>query len=114
MTEKFVLKSVCGEDKIFEKEDSFPMTEKQIVNELNTNEEVISELIEENKKLQSINQDHCDYIGDVEADFVRLEQENKELKQQLESEHTMLDNAILLERTRMGKNSLIQYKEAIM
>ena len=79
MGEKFVLKSVCGEDKIFKKEDSFPMTEKQIVNELNTNEEVISELIEENKKLQSINQDHCDYIADVEADFVRLEKENKEL-----------------------------------
>jgi len=80
MTEKFLLKSVCGEDKIFKKEDSFPMTEKQIVNELNTNEKEISELIKENKKLQSINQDHCDYIGDVEADFVRLEQENKELK----------------------------------
>lgn len=39
----------------------------------------LNELAEENKKLQSINQDHCDYIADVEADFVRLEKENKEL-----------------------------------
>ena len=35
------------------------------------------------------------------------------LKKQIESEHQMLQNAILLERTRMGKNSLIQYQEAI-
>jgi len=83
MTDKFSLKDVGGEYKIYEKEDSFPMTEKQIVNKLNTNEEVINELIEENKKLQSINQDHCDYIADVEADFVRLEQENKKIKEEL-------------------------------
>ncbi len=42
-----------------------------------------------------------------------LAEENKALRKQLESEHTMLDNAILLERTRMGQNSLKQYKEAI-
>ena len=42
-----------------------------------------------------------------------LDSENKSLKQQLKSEHQMLDNAILLERTRMGQNSLKQYKEAI-
>ena len=42
-----------------------------------------------------------------------LHEENQRLKKQLESEHTMLDNAILLERTRMGQNSLKQYKEAI-
>ena len=42
-----------------------------------------------------------------------LAEENQRLKKQLESEHTMLDNAILLERTRMGQNSLKQYKEAI-
>ena len=45
--------------------------------------ELLNELAEENKKLQSINQDHCDYIADVEADFVRLEKENKELKQSI-------------------------------
>ena len=42
-----------------------------------------------------------------------LVEENKQLKKQLESEHTMLDNAILLERTRMGQSALKQYKEAI-
>ena len=43
----------------------------------------------------------------------QLHEENQQLKKQIESEHQMLDNAILLERTRMGKNSLIQYREAI-
>ena len=42
-----------------------------------------------------------------------LNNENKALKKQLETEHTMLDNAILLERTRMGKNCLKQFREAI-
>lgn len=42
-----------------------------------------------------------------------LHEENQQLKKQLESEHTMLDNAILLERTRMGQSALKQYKEAI-
>lgn len=42
-----------------------------------------------------------------------LNNENKALKKQLETEHTMLDNAILLERTRMGQNCLKQFKEAI-
>ena len=42
-----------------------------------------------------------------------LAEENKALKKQLQSEHQMLENAILLERTRMGQNSLKQYKEAI-
>ena len=42
-----------------------------------------------------------------------LAEENKALKKQLDSEHQMLENAILLERTRMGQNSLKQYKEAI-
>ena len=44
---------------------------------------------------------------------VDLLNENEQLKKQLESEHTMLDNAILLERTRMGQSALKQYKEAI-
>lgn len=42
-----------------------------------------------------------------------LAEENEKLKKQLQSEHTMLDNAILLERTRMGQSALKQYKEAI-
>ena len=42
-----------------------------------------------------------------------LHEENQALKKQLQSEHQMLENAILLERTRMGQNALKQYKEAI-
>ena len=56
------------------------------------------------------------WVGEVVAmlnEGIAIVEENEQLKQQLKSEHTMLDNAILLERTRMGKNSLIQYKEAI-
>lgn len=45
--------------------------------------------------------------------YQELSEENQRLKKQLESEHQMLENAILLERTRMGQNSLKQYKEAI-
>ena len=44
---------------------------------------------------------------------VDLLNENEQLKKQLQSEHQMLDNAILLERTRMGQSALKQYKEAI-
>ena len=55
-----------------------------------------------------------DLLNELHEENEQLIQENKQLKEQLKSEHQMLENAILLERTRMGKNSLIQYKEAIM
>ena len=42
-----------------------------------------------------------------------LAEENEQLKKQLDSEHQQLENAILLERTRMGKNCLKQFREAI-
>ena len=42
-----------------------------------------------------------------------LAEENKALKKQLQSEHQQLENAILLERTRMGKNCLKQFRDAI-
>lgn len=48
----------------------------------------------------------CDLLNELST-------ENRQLKKQLESEHQMLDNAILLERTRMGQSALKQYKEAI-
>ena len=54
-----------------------------------------------------------DYVSEICPILNELDSENKSLKQQLESEHQMLDNAILLERTRMGQNALKQYKEAI-
>lgn len=56
------------------------------------------------------------WLGEVVAmlnEGVTLAEENEQLKKQLKSEHTMLDNAILLERTRMGQSALKQYKEAI-
>ena len=52
------------------------------------------------------NEDCCEKLNE-------LAYENEQLKKQLQSEHTMLDNAILLERTRMGQSALKQYKEAI-
>ena len=58
-----------------------------------------------NRELKNVNQ--------VITELNALHEENQQLKKQIESEHQMLDNAILLERTRMGKNSLIQYREAI-
>ena len=57
--------------------------------------------------------DTFDYVSDV-CDLLNEQHETiQRLKKQLESEHIMLDNAILIERTRMGQNSLKQYKEAI-
>ena len=55
-----------------------------------------------------------DYVSEICPILNKLNSENKSLKQQLESEHQMLDNAILLERTRMGQNALTQYKDNIM
>ena len=58
---------------------------------------------------------YSEYNADVIATALNeLAEENKELKEQLKSEHQMLENAIILERTRMGKSALKQYKEAIM
>lgn len=44
---------------------------------------MLNELQEENKRLKSINQNYCNYIGDFEDDFIRLAEENKELKYKL-------------------------------
>lgn len=57
--------------------------------------------------------------GEILTDVMvrnRLNQQDdeiRELKEQLKSEHQMLENAIILERTRMGKNSLKQYQRSI-
>ena len=79
------------------------MTYKEVVDLLN-------ELHEENQSLK-FQLDECQ--NHKLYSRRELEKENEELKKQLHSEHQMLQNAILLERTRMGKNSLKQYKEAI-
>ena len=63
--------------------------------------------------LQQEAKDNEHYHSEVLRLYQAVSEENEKLKQQLQREHTMLDNAILLERTRMGQNSLKQYKEAI-
>ena len=77
-----------------------------VVDLLNENENLKQSLAKENEQLRHdatiLIQSNQDY-----------RKENEQLKKQLQSEHQMLQNAILLERTRMGKNSLKQYKEAI-
>ena len=42
-----------------------------------------------------------------------LHEENQQLKKDIKQIHTYIDNAILTERTRMGKNCLKQLYEAI-
>ena len=76
-------------------------------------EEHIEDLTQENKKLQSINQDHRDYIGDVEADFIRLEQENKKLKKENQYIKNTIKEMLNNERTEIGKSVLKQLMEAI-
>lgn len=43
----------------------------------------------------------------------KLEKENEQLKKDIKQIHTYIDNAILTERTRMGKNCLKQLKEGL-
>ena len=53
---------------------------------------------------------HCqgivDKLNKLSDENEQLLKENKELKARLKSEHTMLDNATVLERSRMWQNSL--------
>jgi predicted nucleic acid-binding Zn-ribbon protein len=75
--------------------------------------EMLDNLNDEIKELQV----QLNFIRDQSNSFKRkvIEKNNSIgiLKKQLESEHQMLDNAILLERTRMGQSALKQYREAI-
>ena len=78
-------------------------------------EENIEDLTQENKKLQSINQDHRDYIGDVEADFKRLEQHNKELQERNNRQAKQLDKVYKLMEKQDYKalqNIIQDFKEA--
>ena len=73
--------------------------------------DLLNNLDSENQTLKS---DRARYEEECRLDiFKELSEENEQLKKQIQTEHQMLDNAILLERTRMGQNSLKQYKEAI-
>ena len=84
------------------------MTEKRFINDIDN-----GKLIDTKGELSTIySSDSVDFYGLWEF-LNKLNDENEQLKKQLQSEHTMLDNAILLERTRMGQSALKQYKEAI-
>ena len=89
----------------------------KLLNELTEENEQLKKAYAQLKHRHSLLHDVCiDAECDRDSyrkDIASLEKENEQLKKQLESEHTMLDNAILLERTRMGKNCLKQFRDAI-
>ena len=58
----------------------------------------------------------CDCVEDVQMVkglLNELHEENQQLKKDIKQIHTYIDNAILTERTRMGKNCLKQLKEGL-
>ena len=77
------------------------LLEDEVVELLNEQHETIQRLKQNIDELLSVN---------VEEELLK---ENEQLQKQLDREHQMLENAILLERTRMGKNCLKQFKDAI-
>ena len=83
-------------NQLWEQTQRFEKYNTRLIEENIRYEEHIEDLTQENKKLQSINQDHCDYIGDVEADFKRLEQHNKELQERNNRQAKQLDNLYTL------------------
>jgi len=83
-------------NQLWEQTQRFEKHNTQLIEENIRYEEHIEDLTQENKKLQSINQDHRDYIGDVEADFKRLEQHNKELQERNNRQAKQLDNLYTL------------------
>ncbi len=50
---------------------------------------------------------------EIKEDAIKKAEENKKLKKDIKQIHTYIDNAILTERTRMGKNCLKQLKEGL-
>ena len=79
-------------NQLWEQTQRFEKHNTRLIEENIRYEEHIEDLTQENKKLQSINQDHRDYIGDVEADFKRLEQHNKELQERNNRQAKQLDD----------------------
>ena len=66
MTEKYELKQVCGEYKFYEKGDSFPLTEKQILTKLNENEKLKEENNELKLQLEAFKDKLCELgVSDV-------------------------------------------------
>ena len=104
---RWLLNDLWDQTQRFEKHNT------QLIEENIRYEEHIEDLTQENKKLQSINQDHRDYIGDVEADFIRLEQENKKLKNENQYIKNTIKDMLDNERTDLGKSVLKQLWEVI-
>lgn len=100
--------SVCADKRL---------AQGEYLTKLTNENEQLKERINELQKESYGNLDGLNYYqeqnGHLSSKISDLECENEQLKKQLESEHTMLDNAILLERTRMGKNCLKQFRDAI-
>jgi hypothetical protein len=82
------------------------MTEKRFTTDNGSNEDVTLVDNVTGKEYESNFDEVVELLNELST-------ENRQLKKQIESEHQMLDNAILLERTRMGQSALKQYKEAI-
>ena len=72
MTDKFYLKEVCGEYKFYEEGDDFPLTEKQILNKLN-----------ENEQLKKQNDNLIKMSAWIQVKNDKLSEENEKLKQAL-------------------------------
>jgi len=92
MTEKWIIKN--GE--IVDTTNNITFDSfMEIIIVLNGQSRQLTQMSKENKKLKSICQDHRDHAIDFKADCVRLEKENKELK-----------NIILFAYTLMSKNTI--------
>ena len=65
-----------------------------------------NELHEENQILKATEKEYEDALA-------RLKEENRSLKKEIQQIHIYIDNAILTERTRMGKMTLKQLREGL-
>ena len=77
-----------GEIELFD--NGQPLLLSESVEDVQWIKSLLNELQEENKRLKSINQDYCNYIGDFEEDFIRLAEENKELQERNDRQYKQL------------------------
>ena len=79
-----------GEIELFD--NGQPLLLSESVEDVQWIKSLLNELHEENKRLKSINQDYCNYIGDFEDDFIRLAEENKKLQERNDRQYKQLDD----------------------
>ena len=77
-----------GEIELFD--NGQPLLLSESVEDVQWIKSLLNELQEENKRLKSINQDYCNYIGDFEDDFIRLAEENKKLQERNDRQYKQL------------------------